>query len=145
MADGDPACAAFGREQVDDPLAGIVAEKLAEMLLVKTDAVAAHQLDEALRRVAAQRATSEARVLGEIPQRVRAVEVGEVAAAAAGDTDLLAEPGGMIQQQDFQTTLPRDARAEQAGGTGADDGQIESFHRPMIDWPDAGARYRNLL
>jgi hypothetical protein len=48
------------------------------------------------------------------------VEIGEVAAAAAGDADLFRQPRGMVDQDDFLAALAGNRGAHHAGGAGAD-------------------------
>src|SRR3546814_8090732 len=91
---GESGGRAVGEQQVDDLLRGAVAEELAERLLVPGDAGRVDPRDEILLGVALQRRDTEARVLRQKVRR-RAVQVGEVAAPAAGDADLLRRPGGL--------------------------------------------------
>lgn len=55
------------------------------------------------------------------------IAVGEVAASAARDADLLGHLGRMIDQQHLQALLAGLGRAEQAGGTGADDDGVKNL------------------
>ena len=86
----DPAGGALGRQHVQDRAAALVAEQLAEMLLVKADPVRADQPDEVAGPEGAQRMAGEARLQRQVTPFVIAVQVREVAAAAPGDPDLLA-------------------------------------------------------
>ena len=115
---------AFGAQHLDDGFAGIVAEQLAAVLLVPGDAVAPEQRQEVLRRVARQRRPAEMRVVGEEIGGPR-VDVGEVAAAAARDTDLLGQPFGVIHQHHAQAALTGDRGTHHASGAGAENGDIE--------------------
>jgi hypothetical protein len=56
-----------------------------------------------------------------------AVDVGEVAAAAAGDEDLFANAFGVIEQQDAAATLTCGDGGHEAGCTGAEDEGIACF------------------
>src|SRR3546814_12910143 len=49
------------------------------------------------------------------------MQVSEVAAAAAGDADLLARGRRVVEQQHLAPALARDAGAEQPGAAGAED------------------------
>ena len=98
--DVDTAPRAFGQQHGHDGARRAVAEQLAERLLVIGDAMALHQRDEIGLRVAAQRRPAEVRVARQKAIR-RAVQIGEIAAAAAGDQDLGADPVGMVEQQDL--------------------------------------------
>jgi hypothetical protein len=115
---------ALGQQQVDDLLGRVVAEQLALVLLMEADAVAPHQRDEISRRVARQCRPAEVRV-GRQELRRRGVAVGEVAAAAARDADLLGQLLGMVDHQHPQAALPGDAGTEQPGRTGAEDHGVE--------------------
>ena len=81
--------AAFGLQHRDDLLGAVVAEKLPLVLLVEGDAMALHQFDEVGRRVARECGARELRILGEVAVVAAGIDVGEVAASAAGDADLL--------------------------------------------------------
>jgi hypothetical protein len=94
----DPAGAALGQQQLDDALAGVVAEELAAVLLVVADAVGLHQRDELRSRVARQGRAAEVGVGAEVVRR-RRIAIGEVAAPAAGNADLFGHPAGVVQQQ----------------------------------------------
>jgi hypothetical protein len=61
--------------------------------------------DEVRRRVAGERRDGEMRVGGEEAVG-RGVEVGEIAAAAARDQDLLARPVGMVEEEHAAAALP---------------------------------------
>ena len=115
----DDACTLQGCQRVTPPAShsassmrmkssdGAVAEQLALVLLVEGDAVLLHQRDEVLRRVARQRRAAEVRVVAQevLVRRARVeVAVGEVAAAAAGDADLL---GDLLAWSTSSTFRPR--------------------------------------
>ena len=53
------------------------------------------------------------------------IEIGEVATATAGDADFFGEPGCMVDQHDRTAALAGSCGAHHAGGTCADDGDIE--------------------
>jgi hypothetical protein len=124
----DTRARALGQQQVDDLLARVIAEELALVLLVPRDAVALHQIDELLRRVARQRRAAEVGV-GRRELSRRGVAVGEVAASAAGDADLFGHRGRMVDQHHAHAALARDRRTMQAGRTGADDDCVCVAHR----------------
>jgi hypothetical protein len=94
--DADAGGAALRFEHGDDVACGAVAEELAERLLVEGNAMPFDEGDEISWRVAGERGAGEVRIGGE-ESVGRAVEIGEVAAAAAGDEDLLADAVGMIE------------------------------------------------
>ena len=64
------------------------------------------------------------------------VQVGEIAAPAAGDADLLGWMAGLFEQQHRAAALAGDACAHQAGGAGAEDDDIME-----IRWRMAGLRH----
>jgi hypothetical protein len=55
----------------------------------------------------------------------RHVAIGEVAASAARDQDLLADLLGMVEQQDPSAALARPHRTHQARGAAAQDDDVE--------------------
>jgi hypothetical protein len=65
-----------------------------------------------------------------------AVQIGEVAAPAAGNQDLLAGLARMVQHHHAAPVPPGRERAHQAGGAGAQDDDIGGFHDPA----DVGRR-----
>ena len=108
--------------------AAAVAEELPELLLVERDPVPLDQRDEIARRVTRERGTAEIRVLRKIAGRARA-DIREVAASAAGDADLLAEPVIVLDEEHAATALPRLRRAHHAGGAGADHDDVVGRRR----------------
>ena len=108
----------------------MVGKQLALVLFVVGNAVSVHQRDEVGRREARQGRAAELRVLPHkmLVRRTHVqIAVGEVAAPAARDADLLGHLGRMIDQQHFQALLAGLGRAEQAGGTGADDDGVKNL------------------
>src|SRR5207344_1051366 len=101
---------ALGDEHGDDLRARAVAEQLPLVLLVPGDAMALDEIDEVARRVAGQRRAAEVGVPGVEVARAD-VEVGEVAAAAARDPDLLGDLLGVVEQDDRAAELAGDRRA----------------------------------
>ncbi len=97
--DADACVFALAFEHGDDVLRGAVAEELAEGLLVVRDAVLLDQGDDVGGREAGEGGFGEVRVRGEEVFGA-GVDVGEVAAAAAGDEDLLADAVGVIEDED---------------------------------------------
>jgi hypothetical protein len=55
------------------------------------------------------------------------MNIGEVAAAAAGDENLFAQAVGMLEDADAPSSLARFNGAHQAGGTSAKDQSIETI------------------
>lgn len=92
------------------------------------NAVSVHQRDEVGGCEARQGRAAELGVLSHkmLVRRTHVqIAVGEVAASAARDADLLGHLGRMIDQQHLQALLAGLGRAEQAGGTGADDDGVK--------------------
>jgi len=124
--DANAGGAAFCFEHGDDVASGAVAEELAEGLLVIGNAMPLDECDEIARCVAGERGAGEVRIGGE--ETVRgAVDVGEIAAAAAGDEDLLADAIGMIEDQDAAATLACSDGGHEAGCAGSKDEDVTNF------------------
>ena len=85
--------------------------------------------DEVALGVAAERGFAEVRVGGEKPLR-RDLEVGEVAASAAGDKNFGARLRAVLEQQDAPAAPPRAHRAHHPGGARAQHDNVERFHQP---------------
>src|SRR5690606_37049137 len=64
--------------------------------------------------------------------------VGEVAAPAAGDADLLGQLGGVVEQQHATTALAGLTGTHHAGGAGADHDDVEGFEAGQGSGRDAG-------
>ncbi len=84
------------------------------------------QCDEVARCVAGERRAGEVWVGGEKPVGC-AVEVGEVAAATAGDEDLFADAIGMIENEDAAATLTRSDGGHQTCCSGAEHQDIANL------------------
>ena len=142
MAEGElhPSPVAFVQEHGDDLAGGAVAEELAERLFVPGDAVALDQGEEVGGRVAGERRDGEMGVGGE--EAVGGgVEVGEIAAAAARDQDLLSGRVGMVDEQDPAAALAGDGGAHQPRPAGAEDDRVVGlrFHRAPLEAPGGRA------
>src|SRR5258706_6894033 len=123
LAPIDAPLRALGDEHVDDPLRAVVAEELPERLLVIRDAVALHERDELARRVARQRRAAEIRVARD-EVAVRGVDVGEVAAPAARNADLLADLRVVVDEHHAPPALPRSCGRHHSRGAGTDHGDV---------------------
>ena len=55
------------------------------------------------------------------------MQVGEIAAAATGDQDLLADAIGALEQQDTASALAGFDGTHQAGGPGSENDDVTSF------------------
>ena len=105
-------------------MGGAVAEELAEGFLVVGDAVLLDQGDEVGGRVAGERGLGEVGVGGE--EVIGAgVEVGEVAAASAGDEDFFAGAVGVFEDEDAAAAAAGFDGAHEAGGAGSEDVDVE--------------------
>src|ERR1700674_3823027 len=115
---------ALGFEQVHNILGGAVAEKLAERLLVIRNVVPFNQRDEVGRFVPRQGGFREMGIFG-IEMFRPAMEVGEIAAASAGDKDFLPRAIGAFQDRDSPATFAGLDGAHQPRGSGAQNYRIE--------------------
>ncbi len=96
------------------------------------------QREEVRRRVAAQRRLGEMGVGREIAVW-RGVDVGEIAAAAAGDQDLLAGLVGVIEDEEALTALPGRRRAHEARSASAEDDGVKLIGCGRQDQPAESA------
>lgn len=119
---------AFRQQHVHDLARRPGTEELAAGLFVVVDAVPFDQPDEIVLGVTLQRRDAESRIAGKVMFRP-GVEVGEVAAPATGNADLLARPSGVVEQQDRPSALARLDRAHQARRARADDDHIHRCRR----------------
>ncbi len=123
------AARAFSLEHRDDVARRIVAKELSERLFVIADPIARYQADELRGRVARKRRTAEIRVLRQVVRRTR-VHVREIAASAAGDPDLFADDGIVLDQQHAAAALAGLRGAHHAGGAGADHDDVIGLAHP---------------
>ena len=127
-----PATRAVDQQHVNDPLTGIVTEELPQMLFMKADARFTHAGNEALGRVSLECVTNEARIAAQVAGRVRPIQIGEVAATASRDADLLADATCMVQHGHLQAAQPQLPGAIQPGSARAHHDHIPSFHCPVL-------------
>ena len=104
------------------------------------DAVPFDEPDEIRWRVPRQRRFREVRVGGEKIVGPR-VQVGEVAAASAGDQDLLARPIRALQHRDTASAAARFDRGHQARGAGAEDEDIEIVPSHNFNYQSSSRNY----
>ena len=83
------------------------------------------QRDEITRRITCQRRAAEVGVLRQIVGGA-GEQIGEVATAAAGNADLLAQLVVVLDQEHAATALPRRRGAHHARGTGTHDNDVEA-------------------
>ena len=120
----DAGGAAFCFEHVENVARGAIAEELSQSFFVIGNAVFLDQRDEICGSVAGQRGLGKMRI-GREEIFGLAVEVGEVAAAAAGDEDLLADAVGVFEHRDAAAALAGFDGAHQTGGAAAENQCVE--------------------
>ncbi len=120
----DSGLATFGFQHICDVLRASIAEELAEGLLVIRDAMLFDEGDEIGRGVAGERGFREVRVGAEEILRP-AMSVGEVATAAAGNENFLADTVGTFEDGHAAPALAGFERAEKSRGAGAEDESIK--------------------
>ena len=118
-------------EHGDDLLRGAVAEELAESFFVILNAVLFDEGDEVLWREASKRGFGEVRVGAEEVFGFGA-DVGEVAAAAAGDEDLFAGAVGVVEEEDAAASFAGFDGGHQAGGACAEDHYVKLHAHVLI-------------
>ena len=123
---------AVSQQHVNDPLTGIVTEELPQMLFVKPDARFTHTGNEALGRMGLECMAHEARIAAQVAGRIRAIQIGEVAATTARDADLLADATCMVQHGHPQAAQPQLPGTIQPGSARAHHDHIPSFHCPVL-------------
>jgi hypothetical protein len=111
---------------------GAIAEELAEGLLVVRDRVSFDEGDEVARGVAGECGLGEVGVGGEIVIG-RGVEVGEVAAASAGDEDFLAGAVGLFEDESATAAASGFDGAHQARGACSEDEDVD-FGEGIHSW-----------
>jgi len=116
--------AALFFEQADDFGSGAIAKELAELFFVIRDAVLFDEGEKIGRRVAGERRFGEMRIGGE-EIFGRAMKIGEVGAAAAGDEDFAANAVVAFENGDAAAAFAAFGSAKEAGGTGAEDEDVE--------------------
>jgi len=129
---------AFIEQHAHDLFRRVVAEQLAELLLVPGDAVALDEFDEIIRRVARQRGLAEVRIRRQ-EIRWRRSGIREIAAAAAGHQDFLADAIRMLDHEHAAAAPARCDRAHQAGRAGADYDRVPGFRHAPFPPPCGGA------
>ena len=119
---------ALGKQHARD-VAGMVTtvEPTVRPLLI-FDAVAFHQGDEVLAAVTTEGRAWKVRIAAIVVFR-RNRDIGEVALAATGDTDLGGRFGRMVQHHHAPPPVAGGGGAHQPRRTGADDGHITPVHR----------------
>ena len=110
-------------QHTDDKFGALVTEQLAERLFMPGDPGLIDPLDKVVRGEALQRRGGKARVLAEESMRP-ASQIGEVAAPAARDQNLLAGFGGVIDDKDAGAGLPGRCGGEEPGPASPKDDRV---------------------
>ncbi len=118
---------AFGQQHGHNLFGRAITEKLAQGFLMPGDVVLGHERQKIRRRIAAQGAAAEMRIFGEEVLRRRA-RVGEVAAPAAGDENLCAGLGIVVEQHHPLAPRARRDGTHETRRTGADYDDIKGRH-----------------
>ena len=108
----------FGQEHADDLLRRTVTEQLTEFLFVIRNTMAPDHPDEILRSESRKRGFMKVWIGGDEVFR-RAIKVGEITAAAAGDENLLAGAIRALQKCDAAPAFAGFDGAHEPGGSGA--------------------------
>jgi len=116
--------AAFGLEEVGDVRGRVIAEELAQSLFVIEDAMLFDESDEVSWSEAGQGGFGEVGIGGE-EIFGSGVKVGEIAAAAAGNEDFLADAVGALEKGDTVSAFSGFNGTEQTSGASAEDEDIE--------------------
>jgi hypothetical protein len=115
---------AFRFEQLENLLRAVVAEELPVFPLVPGNAVSLDQPEEIPRRVAREGGLWEVGAAAGDVVRGRGAEVGEIAASAAGDENLVAEACLVFEHEHAPTAPASHLGTEKPGGTAANDNDI---------------------
>ncbi len=102
---------------------------------MKGDALLLHPRDEHVGRVARQRRERKTRIAAEkaFPtQLMGGIDIGEIAAPAAGNPDFFARIARMVDHQHLAATLARLDTGHHAGGTGSQDDHVEIGHGHLL-------------
>jgi hypothetical protein len=122
-AEFNPSVGTFTLEHRDDLLRAPVAEHLAGFLLVMPDAVTLKELQKIVRSETGERGSVKVGVPANKVSRA-GMQVGEVAAAAAADQDLIARLFPVFEHKRGAPPLSGLDRTEHSGGAAADDNDI---------------------
>jgi len=131
--DANPRGGALGLQQRHNFTRRTIAEELARGLFVVPYAVPFHQRHEIPRPVARQRRFDEMGIGGKKMLRP-GVQIGEVAAAAAGDQDLAAHLRIVFQHHHSARAFGRFDGAHQAGRARADHQYVNRVRRQRYLW-----------
>ncbi len=111
----------------DDVVGGAVAEELSEGLFVVADSMSLDHGDDVCGCEAGEGGFGEVRIFGEKIFGA-GVDVGEVASAASGDQDLLADAFGVVEQDNPAATAAGLDCAHHAGGARSQNYDINLLH-----------------
>src|SRR5579872_767689 len=124
--DVDAGSAAFGQQHIQNVMRRTIAEQLSQRFLVISDGMLLHQCEEIGRRITGQRRLGKMRIRGE-EIFCRAMNVGEVTSAAAGDQNFFSATVRAFQESNATPTFSGFDGAHQAGGTTAENKDVEGF------------------
>lgn len=114
----------FDLKHIGDIAGGIVAEELTKGLFVPRDLMFIDQSNEINGRKTGQGGFGEVGIAGDEIFR-RAVSIGEIAAATAGDEYLFADAFSSFEDSDTPAALPCLDGAEESGGASAENQNVE--------------------
>jgi hypothetical protein len=117
----------FFAQQIDDLLAALITKQLAFVLLMPSDAVTIHQVNEVLGRETRQRRFTKVGIRGDEVLCLHDA-VREVTSTATRDTNFFCEFFGVIKQYNALAALARHGRAHHARGTRTDYRDIKYRH-----------------
>ena len=128
---GDMGGGALALEHGGDVVGGAVAEELAEGFFVVRNAVLLDEGDDVGRGEGGEGGLGEVRILGEEVFGA-GVEVGEVAAASAGDENFFAGFFGVVDEEGAAATAAGFDGAHKACGSGTEDGYVDVFWGRLV-------------
>ena len=127
----------FLQEHGDNTLRTAVAKQLTTLFLVIGNTVLLDERDEVVGRVTGQRRFAKVGIGGNEVVGT-GVEIGEVAAAAAGNGNLLSDAIRMLKHDDLAASFSRFDGAEKTGCPAANHNDVCLSHGPRL--PQAEAR-----
>ena len=114
----------FAQEHRDDVFRRIITEQLPQRLFMKTDAVRLDERDEVVLGITAQCGLGEMRVSRNEPAGAD-IQIGEIAAPAAGDADFFSRCLGVIEHENAAALRACLRRTHHSRGTGPENDGIE--------------------
>ncbi len=127
----DVSGAALGFEKIGDVRGGMVAEELAERFFVIGDAMFLDENEKIVGSETGEGGFCEMRIGGD-EILGSGVNVGEVAAASAGDEDFFADAVGVFEERDTAATFASLEGAKETGGASAEDQDVEGRRQKSL-------------